>query len=164
MGEALLRAHLHERGASCVVHSAGTMSWDASPPGEAMTVMEEMGLDISEHRARPLSVDLIEGADLILGMTRDHVGRVVALVPDAWERTFLVRELVRLAERVGPRQERETPAEYVRLVGAGRPEVRVPGRAGDEVDDPYGEPVYAYRATATRLDAELRELAALLAP
>jgi len=164
MGAALLRAHFDAHGASATVHSAGTMAWNASPPSEAVTVMEEMGIDISSHRSRPLSVELVDRADVVLGMTRDHVGRVLALVPGASERAFLVGELVRLGEQVGARHEGEPSAEWVRRVGATRPDVRVPGRAGDEVADPYGESLDVYRATAARLDAELRELARLLAP
>ncbi|MSO78933.1 MAG: protein-tyrosine-phosphatase [Acidimicrobiia bacterium] len=162
MGEVLLRARLEARGASANVHSAGTMAWDVTPPPEAVAVMEEMGLDISSHRSRPLTVDLIEHADVVLGMTRNHVGRVVALVPDAAVRAFLVGELVRLGELVGERAGGETVAAWARRVGATRPDVRVPGRGDDEVADPYGESLAFYRATATRLDADLRRVAALL--
>ena len=163
MGAALLRAHLDAHGASATVHSAGTMAWNASPPSEAVTVMDEMGIDISSHRARPLSVELVDGADVVLGMTRDHVGRVLALVPAASERAFLVGELVRLGEQLGARHEGETHADWLRRVGTSRPDPRVPGRAIDEVPDPYGESLAVYRATAARLDAELRKVARLLA-
>jgi hypothetical protein len=40
----------------------------------------------------------------------------------------------------------------------------VVGRGDDEVPDPIGEPVEVYRATAERLDLDLRVVAALLAP
>ncbi len=162
MGEALLRAHLDARGAVATVHSAGTMAWDAAPPSEAVAVMEELGLDISSHRSRALSVELVERADVVLGMTRDHVGRVLALVPSASDRAFLVGELLRVGEQVGRREEGESPAEWVRRVGATRVDARVPGRAGEEVVDPYGESLDVYRATAARLDADLRKLAGLL--
>ena len=163
MGAALLRAHFDAQGVRATVHSAGTMAWNASPPPEAVTVMDEMGIDISSHRARPLSVELVAGADVVLGMTRDHVGRVLSLVPEASERTFLVGELLRLGEQVGARSDGETAREWALRIGAARPDARVPGRAGDEVPDPYGESLAVYRATAARLDAELRRLARLLA-
>jgi protein-tyrosine-phosphatase len=162
MGEALLRAHLEASGATANVHSAGTLAWDAAPPHEAIAVMKELGLDISSHRSRPLSVELIEGADVVLGMTRNHVGRVLAMVPDASERAFLVGELVRLGEQGGERVDGEAVAAWARRVGATRPDARVPGRGDDEVADPYGESLAFYRATAARLDADLRRLAALL--
>jgi hypothetical protein len=38
------------------------------------------------------------------------------------------------------------------------------GRVGDEVADPVGEPLPVYGATADRLDRDLGEIAALLAP
>ncbi len=163
MGEALLRVHLDAAGVPATVHSAGTMAWNASPPHEAVLAMHELGVDIASHRSRALTVELVEGADVVLGMTRDHVGRVLALVPGASERAFLVGELVRLGEVIGPRQEGETPAAWVRRVGTTRPDARVPGRAGDEVVDPYGDSLEVYRVTAARLDADLRRLARLLA-
>jgi protein-tyrosine phosphatase len=164
MGEALLRAHLDAVGVEARVHSAGTMAWDACPPDEAVHAMHELGVDISTHGSRPLTVELIEQADVVLGMTRDHVGRALALAPSAAGRAFLVPELVRLGELVGPRRVGEEPAAWVRRVGATRPDARVPGRAGDEVGDPYGDTIEVYRATAARLDADLRKLARLLAP
>jgi len=164
MGEALLRVHLDALGVDARVHSAGTMSWDASPPREAVLAMQELGVDISAHRSRALTVELVEEADMVLGMTRDHVGRVLALVPNASDRAFLVGELVRLGETVGRRLETEAPAEWARRVGATRLDARVPGRAGDEVVDPYGDTLEVYRATAARLDADLRKVARLLAP
>ena len=162
MGEALLRAHLDAEGVFANVHSAGTMSWSASPPREAVLAMHELGVDISSHQSRALTAELVEAADVVLGMTRDHVGRVLALVPSASDKAFLVGELVRLGEVAGPRQDGETPAAWVRRVGKTRPDARVPGRAGDEVVDPYGDTLEVYRATAARLDADLRKLARLL--
>jgi protein-tyrosine phosphatase len=54
-------------------------------------------LDLSDHRSRALTPDMVdtEGADLIIGMTRDHVHTIVARHPDCWTRAFTLRELAR---------------------------------------------------------------------
>ena len=163
MGEALLRAHLEARGTQANVHSAGTLSWSAGPPPEAVLVMRELGMDISTHGSRQLTLELIEGADLVLGMTRQHTGRVTALAPTALARTYLVGELVRIGRRVGARREGESVRAWLARVHEARPDVPVIGRGEDEIGDPYGEPAEVYRATAARLDRALRELADLLA-
>lgn len=163
MAEGLLRAHLERRDVVATVSSAGSMAWAAPLPTEAVSVMAALGIDISQHRPRALEAPLIERADLVLGMTRDHVARVRALAPDAADRAFLVAELVRLGERVGPRRPGEEARTWLRRVAAARPDAPVPGRAGDEVTDPLGGPIGAYRETASRLDAQLRRVADLLA-
>lgn len=163
MAEALLRSHLDAHGVDANVHSAGTMAWSAAPPPEAIAAMRERGIDLSDHRSCQLDAALVEGADLVLGMTRQHVGRVEALEPEASARTFLVGELVRLGRQVGPRSPGEDVRAYLLRVDAARPHRRIRGRGVDEVTDPLGEPLATYRDTATRLDAELWELARLLA-
>jgi protein-tyrosine phosphatase len=163
MAAAILRAHLDEFGVNAKVLSAGTMAWEAPATMDAVMVMRERGLDITGHRSRALDVDAIASADLILGMTRDHVGRVVRLVPEAAGRAFLIGEFVRLAARAGPRGMNEELVPWLGEIARSRPHQRVLGRSRDEIADPLGEPLEAYRETAARLDAELREVARLLA-
>ena len=162
MAEALLRAHLERSDAQVRVRSAGTMAWDSPATEDAVAVMGEIGLDISTHRSTPLDVRIIEESDLILGMTRDHIGRIVRLVPEAEDRAFLIGELVRLADQVGPRERDEPLGVWLARLSAARPHRRVLGRSRDEVADPLGEPIERYRSTAARLDDELRQVVRLL--
>ena len=46
-----------------------------------------MGADLSQHRSRPLVVELIHQADVIFAMSRNHAQAVTALVPSAREKT-----------------------------------------------------------------------------
>lgn len=84
MAEALLREALAARGIEQVtVASAGTGAWDGAPASEgAYLVGLEHGLDLSEHRARLLTRDIVKGADLILTMSGHHLARVVELGGD----------------------------------------------------------------------------------
>jgi protein-tyrosine-phosphatase len=81
LAEALLRAALKERGVEGVdVSSAGTGAWDGAPASEgAYLVGLERGLDLSGHRARLLTREVVEQADLILTMARHHRARVQEL-------------------------------------------------------------------------------------
>jgi len=164
MAEALLRGHLIERGVDARVHSAGTMAWGGGPTPNAIEAVRDLGYDISGHISRQLTSEHVERADLVLGMTRDHVRRVRRLAHDAFERAFLVGELLRLAADGGDRPESEDVRVWAGRASSARGDPAFFGRGADEVDDPIGEPLAVYQATASRLDRELHRLAALLAP
>jgi len=77
LAASLLERALKERGLGVTVTSAGTGAWDGAPASEgAYLVGLERGLDLSGHRARLLSRELVEQADLILTMARHHRARV----------------------------------------------------------------------------------------
>ena len=78
LAEALLKRALHERGVEAVsVESAGTGAWDGAPASEgAYLVALERGLDLSGHRARLLTREIVEEAAMILTMARHHRARV----------------------------------------------------------------------------------------
>lgn len=74
----LMQRAVQERGVDGIeVSSAGTGAWDGAPASEgAYLVGLEQGLDLSGHRARLLTRDLVEQSDLILTMARHHRARV----------------------------------------------------------------------------------------
>jgi protein-tyrosine-phosphatase len=78
LAAALLDRALQRRGAEgVVVASAGTGAWDGAPVSEgAYLIGLERGLDLSAHRARLLTRELVDEADLILTMARHHRARV----------------------------------------------------------------------------------------
>jgi len=78
MAEAMLRRALEEAGVSGVaVESAGIGAWDGAPASEgAYLVLLERGIDISGHRARLLTREMVAQADLILTMGRIQLGKV----------------------------------------------------------------------------------------
>lgn len=81
LAAALLERALAARGHTDVaVSSAGTGAWEGAPASEgAYLVGIENGLDLSSHRARLLSADLVGRADLVLAMSGQHRARVAAL-------------------------------------------------------------------------------------
>lgn len=54
---------------------------------QAVEALRELGADLSKHRSRPLSVELIHQADRIFTMGRSHAIAVATLVPSALEKT-----------------------------------------------------------------------------
>lgn len=62
------------------VGSAGTSAWDGLPATEgAYLVAMERGLDLSGHRSRVVTREMLRETDLVLTMTREHRERVKAL-------------------------------------------------------------------------------------
>ena len=56
------------------VESAGLAAFGgARPTSDAIAVAGELGFDLASRRARPLTGDMLERADVIVGMTADHV-------------------------------------------------------------------------------------------
>jgi protein-tyrosine-phosphatase len=74
MAMALLRKRLQDAGLTgWQVDSAGTWAREGDPAASgSQQVMEERGLDLKDHRSRPVSYDLLREYDLILTMTRSH--------------------------------------------------------------------------------------------
>ena len=74
LAEALTRHLLTERKVEGVtVASAGTGAWLGAPASEgSYLVALEDGVDLSAHRAQPLTPELAANADLILTMSRSH--------------------------------------------------------------------------------------------
>lgn len=81
LAEALMRQELEALGRSDIeVTSAGTGAWDGAPASEgAYLVGLEHGLDLSAHRARLLTRDAVQAADLVLTMARHHRARAQEL-------------------------------------------------------------------------------------
>lgn len=78
LAEAMLQRLLQEGGPEGVVaESAGTGAFEGAPASEgAYLVALEEGLDLSAHRARLLTAELVRSADLILTMSQGHLRRV----------------------------------------------------------------------------------------
>ena len=63
--------------------------------------MSAVGLDLSDHRSRLVTPELLHGADLVIGMARQHVMDLALLSPDTWERCFTIADVLRRGQRQG---------------------------------------------------------------
>jgi protein-tyrosine phosphatase len=71
-----------------IVMSAGSFAMPgarATPQG--VEALKDMGVDLTKHRSRPLTVEVIHQADRIFTMGRSHAAAVAAMVPGASEKT-----------------------------------------------------------------------------
>jgi L-threonylcarbamoyladenylate synthase len=76
---------LEKKGISVI--SAGSFALPgARAAAPAVEALKAMGADLSKHRSRPLSVELIHQADAIYTMSAAHAKAVTSLVPGAAER------------------------------------------------------------------------------
>jgi protein-tyrosine phosphatase len=130
-------------GEQWVITSGGTGDFVAPLDPKTVSVAAEAGLDLADHRPRRLTAELVatDGADLVLGMAREHVRHVAALDPTAWSRTFTLKELVRRADEAAPPASSETFESWLARLSDGRtPEALLGADHLDDVEDPYGAP------------------------
>ncbi len=132
-------------------------------PGEVLEVMAPYGIDLRGHRSRELTAPMVAGADLIMGMGRRHVQEAVLLDPSCWPRAFMLKELVRRGNELGPRLPGQSIGSWIDAVHGDRTRTSLAHRsATDEVADPYGGTLAVYRSTATELGQLVARLVQLL--
>jgi protein-tyrosine-phosphatase len=130
MAAGIFRALLPRAWADRVeVLSAGTSAARGEEATElARRTAAESGIDIGGHRSRPLTRELLFGADLILVMTARHREWVREEAPEAADKVVLLRDLVTSSD----------PA------------------AGKDIPDPIGRPASAYREAFDAIREALR--------
>ena len=134
------------------VASAGLLEGGYASPPEVITVMEELGIDLSGHSSRQISPELVAESDVILGMARRHAREVVLLDAAAWDHTFTLKEFVRRGDLVGGRAADEALRVWLDALHEGRKRTDLVGSSGaDDVADPIGGPLEGYRKTARQL-------------
>lgn len=81
LAEAIARRLVTESGRTDVeLSSAGTQAWDGSPASDgSLLVGMERGLDLSGHRSRQLTREIVDESDLVLVMAPSHISRVKEL-------------------------------------------------------------------------------------
>jgi protein-tyrosine phosphatase len=80
---------LDEKGIS--VLSAGSYAMPGSrAAAPAVEALREMGADLTRHRSRSLTVELIHQADVIFTMSQSHQQAVLSLVPSARDKVMLL--------------------------------------------------------------------------
>ncbi len=146
-----------------LVGSAGLLDGGHTSPREVLATMDDIGVDLSEHQSMQISPQVVSEADLVLGMARRHAREVVLLDSDAWPKTFTLKELVRRGEKLGPREPGETLPAWLDQLHQGRERMDLVGRSTeDDVSDPLGGPLSAYRSSAHEIDNLVERLTALL--
>lgn len=161
MAEGLLRHRLESL--DVTVRSAGMLEDGRPASDHGVAILRERGIDLSSHRSTLVTAELVRSSDLILGMAREHA-RVVVDAPEAWPKTFLLKELVALGEDRGGRAPGQAFEEWLAKMHAGRSPQALMASTGFDVDDPYGGSRKEYERTAAELSDLIDRLVRLAWP
>lgn len=130
------------RGRAVRVSSCGTSAIEGSAAfAEAVDLIEELSVDLSQHRSRRLT-SLADG-DLVIGFERHHVERAVVEGVAPRARTFTLPQAVELLE-ASPTN--GSPRERLAALRAGSV-LEAP-----EVEDPIGLPTRRQRQIMAEID------------
>ncbi len=163
MAEVLLRRRLEERGVPAHIGSAGFMEAGLPATDDAVATMADDGYDLSGHRSRIVTADMVSGADLVVTMGREHAIEVGVMVPDAWSKLFPLKDLVRRAESIVWRRQGRPFSAWLDEVGKGRTRAElITANREDDIADPVGLPRQDYDRTKRLLDELLTRLAVVL--
>lgn len=117
MAEAFMKNELSAVNGSpdITITSVGLQAEEGStPPAEVIAVMQEMGFDVSGHRARLLGGKDVEEADLILTMAMHNSSRLLTAYQEAVDRVFTLKEFVIQGEKKGRELEESDPEKRLR--------------------------------------------------
>ena len=155
ISEGLLRNALQRRfgPAAPDVSSAGTSGLEGSGAmPESVLAASELGIDIAGHIARRLTPAMASDADLLLCMARDHRD---TFAPPLDARAFTLKELVRLLETLPPPASGAGAGSLPDRIAAAelaRKNRAVPPSRDDDIADPLGQPLEAYRSIAWEIE------------
>lgn len=143
------------------VASAGFLLANQPPDPVIVGMLGTRGLDLSGHRSRVLTPEMVRTADLVVCMTSAHVRRIAAMEPDAWWRSGTALELAEYA-RVSPRFIDEPLREWSARVLRARTFTTYPTSSRYDIDDPTGRSRRRYRKMLEQLDGSLEDVASLV--
>ncbi|MBN1781268.1 hypothetical protein JW948_09105 [bacterium] len=93
MAEGILRKMIADHGITHIrIRSAGMLAVNGAPAASsARSVSGNHGVDLSAHAARFVSADLIDEADVILVMERNHLQEIREWFPGGTGKIFLLK-------------------------------------------------------------------------
>ncbi|NLI60881.1 MAG: low molecular weight protein arginine phosphatase [Clostridiales bacterium] len=95
----------------------------------AIKAMEELGIDLTGHRASQLTQELIDKADLILTMTQRHKEMIMLVSPGSRDKVYTLMEFIDEGESQGL-----------------------------DIEDPFGGSIEVYRQSAAQIREALKKL------
>ena len=93
MAEGILKDLAEKKGLDIEAASAGISVYFGDMANiKSIEAMDKIGLDISGHISKHLSEEMVEEADLILTMSRNHKESILFSHPDGIEKIFTLNE------------------------------------------------------------------------
>ena len=104
MAERLLTHKLQQAGLQSIeVSSAGIAAAEGMEAShETQRMLRQVGVDASNHRAQPLTLDMVLAADLVLVMERFHEEEILRRFPSAKGKIQLLKTYGRSSEQSAP--------------------------------------------------------------
>jgi protein-tyrosine-phosphatase len=98
MAMAILRSKTGQLPGEWKIESAGTWAVEGAPANQkTQQVLAELGLDLSAHRSRMVTREMLAAFNLILVMEPGHKEALQIEFPEAANRTFLLSEMIGLS-------------------------------------------------------------------
>ncbi|HCX65056.1 MAG TPA: hypothetical protein DHN33_07590 [Eubacteriaceae bacterium] len=117
------------QGRDGLVSSAGVLAADGQRASQmAVETMKKRGIDLSKHRSRSLTMEMVEEAEWVLTMTETHRNHILLLLPEHKSKVKTIKEF------------------------------HDPQTKDLNVIDPYGMSLSAYEKTADELERLIRAL------
>jgi protein-tyrosine phosphatase len=159
MAEGFLRSEAERHGLDLRVRSTGTHAW----PGRAATIdarkqMTAFNAPIDDHKTLELDDALVDWADLIIAMAREHERDTVRAHPQTGWKTFTLKGLLHVLDGL---PSYDGAKSWVEAADAARVAAGPPDDT--DVDDPFGERQAAYTRVATEIQGLVETLARGLA-
>ncbi|MDR2973406.1 MAG: hypothetical protein LBV00_01645 [Propionibacteriaceae bacterium] len=157
----------HQARSEFTVASAGTGAVTGAPIESTMAdLLTRAGVDTADFRAQPVTMDLVDQADLILTATAAHRATIVRLAPKALARTFTLVEFALSLTHISPTDVVRLPLDerlphLLANARQCRPALRSSGQAID-ITDPYRQPFETYQAAFVAIQQAVDPIAQAL--
>jgi protein-tyrosine phosphatase len=164
-----LRRQLGRAASGFALASAGTHALVDEPMDPyAVRALAELGVTAAGSFGRQLDAGAVDRADVVLCATRAHRSEVLVEQPRALRRTFTLREFHRATAGLDPAEldgsdAQEAMRSLVEQAAARRGWTAAGPRTDDDLGDPYGARLEAFRVCASLTHEALAGPIALIA-
>ncbi len=134
MAEALIKTFFSEGGRQVEVSSAGLHALEDQPASQyALEAVREYGADLAGHKARKVTREMIERAQLILSMTVGQKNNLIQMFPGVQDKVYTLKEFAYI----------DVKNEEVKML---------------DIPDPFGMSLDAYKNCCREIHAVLQRV------
>mgnify|MGYP000988672084 FL=1 len=135
MAEGIFNDLLKDSNKNIFSSSAGIRAYEGEKANEkSILLLNARGIDISSHRAKQLTADIIANSDIILTMTAYHKDIIINSVPEAENKVYTLKE-------------------YAYIING--EEIN---KNNLDIADPYGMDYNAYETSMKEIETEIKKI------